>query len=137
MKVTDLMKSKYLKQGDIGDEEVPVTFKKVVKENVARKDADPEYKAVAYFHEFEKPMVLNATNLKRIAKTLGDDTEDWIGNSMILYVDETVEFGGEQKGGLRLKRQPLPASVLRKPTQSDINRKLSDAADEDAEKLPF
>ena len=105
MKASAMMESKYLKQSDI-DEDTTVTVKSLKKVNVARDDEDPEYRWTVLFHEFEKPMVLNATNIKRMAKALGDDTDDWIGNAVILYVDPDIEFGGNVVGGLRIKAIP-------------------------------
>jgi hypothetical protein len=134
MKLTELLQSQYLKQGDV-EGDVTVTVKAVKKENVARKDEDPEYKFVIYFHEYPKGMVLNATNIKRLGKALGEDTDDWIGNAVILYVDPDVEFGGEVKGGLRIKRLPTPGGKARPAGVDDVNRKLAAAAD-DAE-IPF
>ena len=105
MKLNDMLPSKYLKQSDV-DGEVVVTVTAVKRVNVARDDEAAEYKYVIQFAEYEKPMVLNATNTKRLFKSLGSDTEDWIGGKMILFVDENVEYAGQPTGGLRLK--PLP-----------------------------
>ena len=129
MKIGDMIDSKYLKQSDVDDETV-VTFTKLTKVNVARDDEDPDYRWTATFQEFKKPMVLNVTNLKRAAKALGDDTDDWIGNSMILYVDPDIEFGGNIVGGLRLKgmrKTPPPRTPPRPKTVDDINGELADA----------
>jgi len=107
MKIDAMLPSKYLKQSDV-DGEVVVTVTALKKINVALADAPAEFKWVIQFSEFDKPMVLNATNLKRLFKALGDDTDDWIGGKMILFVDENVEYAGNITGGLRLK--PLPSA---------------------------
>ena len=112
MRIDDMLPSKYLKQSDV-DGEVVVTVTAVKKVNVARDDEAAEYKYVIQFAEFEKPMVLNATNTKRLFKALGDDTDDWIEGRMILFVDDNVEYAGNVTGGLRLKSLP-PA---RKPSR--------------------
>jgi hypothetical protein len=109
MKIGEMIESKYLKQSDI-DGEIVVTVQSLKKVNVARDDEDPEYRWTVKFHEFAKPMVLNVTNLKRLAKALGDDTDDWIGNSIMLYVDPDIEFGGNVVGGLRVKGMPKTAA---------------------------
>lgn len=118
MKVQDMLESKYMKQSDV-DGEVVVTFQALKKVNVARDDEEAEYKWVAKFHEFEKPMVLNPTNIKRAAKALGDDTDGWIGNSVVLYVDENVEFGGNVVGGLRIKALKQHPPTGKRPQPSD------------------
>ena len=134
-KLSEMLESKYLKQADV-DGEVPVTFKAIKRVNVARDDEEAEYKWTALFHEFDKPLVMNPTNLKRTAKALGDDTDDWIGNSMILYVDPDIEFGGNVVGGLRLRAARNPAAKAKAALSPDqINRKLRDAEPQDD--VPF
>jgi hypothetical protein len=128
MKIGDMIESKYLKQSDI-DGEVPVTIIALKKVNVARDDEDPDYRWTAKFAEFTKSMVLNVTNLKRIAKALGDDTEDWIGNQIMVYVDANIEFGGNIVGGLRVKamrsKPTLPTKHANKSID-DINAEMDD-----------
>lgn len=102
MNINDLIPSKYLKQSDV-DGEVTVTVEGLKKVNVAREDDDPEYKFVIKFREYDKPMVLNSTNIKRIGKALGDETDGWKGGQVLLYVDPDIEFGGNIVGGLRIK----------------------------------
>lgn len=132
MKITDMIESKYLKQSDV-TEEIAVTVHSIKKVNVARDDEDPEYRWTVKFHEFAKPMVLNVTNLKRLAKALGDDTDGWIGNQVVLYVDPDIEFGGNVVGGLRLKALRSPATKARAALSDDaINRKLADTASDDS-----
>lgn len=113
MKVSSMIESKYLKQSDV-DDDVTVTVRGLKRVNVARDDEDPDYKWVCKFAEFDKPMVLNSTNIKRMAKALGDDTDDWIGNSVVLYVDPDIEFGGNVVGGLRIKAVKSKAAPANK-----------------------
>lgn len=102
-KIGEMIVSKYLKQSDVEDE-VIVTVEKVGKANVAQKDDEPEYKWLIRFKEFAKPMVLNATNIKRLAKACtSEETDDWVGKQVILYVDPDVEFAGNVVGGLRIR----------------------------------
>jgi hypothetical protein len=128
MKIGQMLESKYLKQSDV-EGEITVTVQSLKKVNVARDDEDPEYRWTVKFHEFDKPMVLNATNIKRMGKALGDDTEEWVGNSVILYVDPDIEFGGNVVGGLRVKA--ITRTVARPAGMKsvrDINAELDDAA---------
>lgn len=104
-KVGEMIESKYLKQSDIEDE-ATVTVAKVGKANVAREGDEPEYKWLIKFEEFKKPMVLNSTNIKRLARACNsDDTDNWAGKKVVLYVDPDVEFGGNVVGGLRIRAQ--------------------------------
>ena len=118
MKIDDLMPSKYLKQSDV-PEDTLVTVEGLKKVNVARDDEEAEYKFVIQFKEFSKPMVLNSTNIKRLGKALGDDTDDWTGGQVVLYVDHDIEFGGNIVGGLRIRAKKkagaAAAAIVRKP----------------------
>lgn len=130
-KIGEMIESKYLKQSDV-DDEVVVTVQKVGKANVAKKDDEPEYKWLVRFDEFPKPMVLNSTNIKRLAKACSsDDTDDWIGKQVILYVDPDVEFAGNVVGGLRIRAsQPKAKSV---PPANKTGGKFDDMNDD----VPF
>ena len=131
MKIDKLLTSTYLKQSDI-DGEAIVTIKELKKQNVAQKGEDAEYKYVLYFDQFDKGMVLNATNIKRLGKVCGDDTDDWIGQTVVLYVDENVEYGGNIVGGLRIRANTRKGTTGSKLTDDDINRKLAATATDDA-----
>ena len=120
MKASQMIESKYLKQEDV-DEDTPVTVQLLKKVNVARDDETPEYRWTIKFHEFDKPMVLNATNIKRLSKALGDDTDGWEGNSVILYVDPDIEYAGKVVGGLRLKAIPRTSAKQSKRTPGDVD----------------
>jgi hypothetical protein len=137
MKVSDLIESKYLKQSDIPDP-VTVTIQSLKKVNVARDDEAPDYRWTVKFSEFDKSMVYNTTNIKRTAKALGDDTEDWLGKQMQLYVDPDIEFGGNIVGGLRVRGLQRKPVAKRKPEDDafmdEANRKFDDAADDS---VPF
>lgn len=108
MNINELIPSKYLKQSDV-PEETLVTVQGLKKVNVAREDDDPDYKFVIKFAEFEKPMVLNSTNIKRLGKALGDETDGWKGGQVMLYVDPDIEFGGNIVGGLRIRAAKAPS----------------------------
>ena len=124
-KLSEMIESKYLKQSDV-DEDTTVTVQAVGKKNVAREGDEPEYKWLCKFKEFAKPMVLNSTNIKRLAKALGDDSDEWIGKQVVLYVDPDVEFAGNVTGGLRIR-----AAKAGKPAKKDDP--LADLTDD----IPF
>ena len=134
MKISDMIESKYLKQSDVEDDTV-VTVVGLKKVNVARDDEDPEYKWTVKFQEFAKPMVLNVTNLKRMAKALGDDTDQWTGNTVTLFVDWDIEYGGSVVGGLRIKSRSKVKTIAGK-SADQINREFDAAVDKDAD-IPF
>lgn len=117
-KIGEMIESKYLKQSDV-DDEILVTVEKVGRANVAREGDEPEYKWLIRFKEFKKPMVLNATNIKRLAKACeSDDSEEWIGKQAVLYVDPDVEFGGNVVGGLRIQAKAKAHGVRQEPSKT-------------------
>ena len=102
-RTSDMIPSKYLKKGDVGPGQL-WTVKRIEQVNVAKEDEAPELKWVLHFTETEKGLALNKTNIQRLEKFLGsDNTDDWMGKQVVLYWDETVEYMGELKGGIRVR----------------------------------
>lgn len=131
-KIGEMIESKYLKQSDV-DTDTNVTVEKVGKANVAREGDEPEYKWLVRFTEFKKPMVLNSTNIKRLAKACGsEDTDDWIGKQVVLFVDPDVEFAGNVVGGLRIR-----AKKQEMQTKSVMPPKTGSKFDDLADDIPF
>jgi hypothetical protein len=105
MNVNDIKQSKYLKKEDCG-EGILVTIASLKEQNVAKEGVEPEMKVCVFFHEVEKPMVLNSTNAQLIAKITGhdDDIENtWQGAKIVLYNDPSISFGGKITGGIRVR----------------------------------
>ena len=124
-----MIESKYLKGSDV-PEPVIVTIKAVKQVNIAKEDDEPEYKWAVKFAEFDKPMILNATNIRIAEKSLGDDTDNWVGKEIELHFDENVTFGKELVGGLRFRRKQAPAKKL---SIDEANKKLAEMQDD----VPF
>ena len=100
-----MVASKYLKQADVPDP-VIVTIVGVKQINMAKDDAEPEMKWAIKFEEFDKPMILNGTNIHVCAKLCGSNkTEEWRGKEIVLYTDPNVSFNGQVVGGLRFRGQ--------------------------------
>ena len=115
-KINEMIDRKYMKKGDLDDfdGEAIVTVVGVKRANIARDDQPEELKWLIKFKEFEKPMVLNSTNIQLTARACdSEDTDDWKGKQIIVYVDENVSFGGKLVGGLRIK------TLKRKRVQDD------------------
>ena len=131
-RVNDMIESKYLKQADFPDPLIVTVFK-IGKINIAKEGDLPDDKWAVRFKEFGKPMLLNSTNIKLLEKACGsDDTDNWIGKEVIVYTDDSVSFGGQVVGGLRIrKQQTMPQR--RAPTQAlpeDDGRPLADMDDD-------
>lgn len=103
--INDMIQSKYLKIDDIPDP-VFVTVQGVKQVNLAKEGEPEQMKWACKFKEYQKPMVLNATNLKNAARIFNSPhTEDWVGKEIILFNDPTVSFEGKETGGLRFRGQ--------------------------------
>ena len=89
----------FLKKEDL-DGETTVTLIAVRAEEMPN---STRRKLVAQFAEFEKPLILNSTNIKRLCALFGSrNTAHWRG-AIALYVDEQVEYAGTRVGGIRVK----------------------------------
>ena len=102
----DFLGGNYLKKEDI-EGELTVTVTNVWSEAVLNSGRK---KLIVAFREFEKPLILNKTNIKRLARIFGTgDTNVWRG-LVTLYVEPGVEYAGRVVGGIRI-RPPRKASV--------------------------
>lgn len=103
MNISSLKKSNFLKRADVGAG-VLVTIKSIHEENVAKEGAPEELRWCISFGELDKPMVLNSTNGQIIAGiTKSEETDNWIGQKIVLYDDPNVTFGGKLVGGIRVR----------------------------------
>lgn len=65
-----------------------------VKQEMIQNAQGREEKPVAYLDGGLKPLILNTTNLKAIAKALGSPyIEDWAGRKIQLYTEKVAAFG--------------------------------------------
>lgn len=127
MKAGQMIESKYLKKEDLNDEEVIVTIVKLGQGNVAMEDQPEELKWMMKFREFKKPFVLNSTNIQLLTKALGtDETDEWVGKEVVLYVDDNVSFGGKLVGGIRVKSAKPAAAPKRAGGTTPAGNRLED-----------
>lgn len=120
MHISELATSKYLKQSDAQTPKL-LTISHLAQEEVGS-DGDSEIKWVMYFQEEEKGLVLNSTNGQLAARALGsEESDDWIGHKIVLYVDPNVSFGGKVVGGLRLRAPKGQAAAAAKPSPARQN----------------
>lgn len=136
-KVGEMIESKYLKQSDV-DEEALVTIVKVGRANIAKENDEPEYKWLIKFKEFQKPMVLNSTNIKRLARACNsEDTDEWTDRQVILYVDHDVEFAGQVVGGLRIKAAQKPRTATDTAREIAVKHTGKGSFDKMEDDIPF
>ena len=98
-KVSDMIQSKFLRKEDF-DEDRVMTIRGVKLEDMPGDDG--QQKRVLYFREEAKGMALNVTTIRVLEKAFGDDSDQWVGKKVKVYVDPNVSFGGRVVGGLRL-----------------------------------
>ena len=63
--------------------------------------------------EGEREFSLNKTNIRVLIGAHGRKTADWIGKSIILYVDPNVMFSGRLVGGVRVQIPPASDTQMR------------------------
>jgi hypothetical protein len=89
-----LKDTNYLGSWDVVDKELILTIKNIESKNVQSPDGKTEELPVMIFTEDYKPMILNATNFKNIAKAHGSNfIEDWIGKKVSIYITSVKAFG--------------------------------------------
>jgi hypothetical protein len=116
MKTSDVYSSKAsLKAADLGTSRA-----KVVIDGAELVKFDDGEKIVLAFRGKEKTLVLNKTNAGTIEEMLGsDDTDDWMGRSIVLYVTK-VDFQGKRVPAIRVSDNPRDypkAETQRRPAE--------------------
>ena len=89
-----LKDTNYLGSWDVVDKDLILTIKNIETKKVSTPDGKTEELPVMTFTEDYKPMILNATNFKNIAKAHGSNfIEDWIGKKISIYITSVKAFG--------------------------------------------
>lgn len=69
-------------------------------------------KAVIYCSEFEQGITLGKTTISQLIEIFGtDDSDEWIGQSVIVFNDKSVMFEGKRVGGIRFRNNPANKHV--------------------------
>lgn len=99
---------------------VQITIEKIFKGEFISQ-MGKESKVFAKLKEYQKPMVLNKTNLGRLQKVFGSfNPDDYIGKPVVLGVEKTKSPDGIVDA-LRFSTRPLP------PQQTAAKKPVSDA----------
>lgn len=107
------IESKYLKSADIPEGEFqPHTIDRVEHQNLAQEGKPAEMKYITYFRGLEKGMVMNTGNLNILMEAYGDESDDWSGKPVLIYITPTNTPDGKACMGLRLS---IPKKVAAKP----------------------
>ena len=85
-------------------QEIIVTIKKVVSHETVKTAEGKSDKAVLYFEEAYKPMILNVARSKAIAKVAGSPYfEDWPGIKIQLYIEHGIKAFGDVVNAVRVR----------------------------------
>lgn len=118
MHISALKQSNFLTRADVGAG-ILVTISNMTQENVAKAGAPEELRWCLHFQETEKPMVCNSTNGQIIAGICkSEETDNWVGNKIVLYDDPNVSFGGRLVGGIRVRAPRNQAPKPQAPTST-------------------
>jgi hypothetical protein len=98
MKLSKLYPSKYLRADDLGDGTRTVVIESLELEEMS----DGQEKPVLYFKGMAQGLVLNRTNSYSLAEVYGDETDDWVGQRIQLYVAST-EYRGQRVPCIRVR----------------------------------
>ena len=106
---TDKFPSRYLKADDLKGRRRLMTIDRVIDETVGQ-GSDAEEKAVAFFKEESKGLVLNKTNASSMAEITGsDDMDEWPGHRVVLYPTKT-EMSGKRVPCIRIEEPQTAAA---------------------------
>ena len=128
MKIDKYRTSKWLKKSDVlelTDRQRQVTIDAIEEEEVGE-----ELKPVCYFSGIKKGWPINITALDDLAAMTGsDDTDDYLGVQVEIYVDPSVSYAGKRVGGIKLRTAP----AAKKPAAKAATEEAFDFDDE----IPF
>jgi hypothetical protein len=122
-KLADFKQSNFLAQKDV-EKPMLVTINSCEKHNIAKEGATPILKVCMAFDELEKPLVMNWTNAQVCAQAFNsEDTDDWIGKQIVVYVDPNVMYEGRMVGGIRLRKskQTVKAAPKAAPVEEFVD----------------
>lgn len=133
----------YLKKED-APTPMLLTISGVKEEQVGHGD-DSDLRAVCYFAEVEKGLVLNVTAIRVLEEVFGtDDSDAYCGKKIVVFTDPDIEFGGKRVGGLRIRapRNQAPVAARSAPAQTRQERQAPPPAAADefppaGEDMPF
>lgn len=123
----------YLGEADFyeGEEKIGTISRVVQNEKVQTAEGKSE-KAVVYFMENLKPMILNVSRSKAIEKVAGSPYfEDWLGVPIQLYIEHGIKAFGDVVSAVRVRpRRPIiKAAVKCSDCGNDIQGAMGKGAD--------
>jgi hypothetical protein len=116
---SDIFPSSFLKAADLNGEPLTVTIEKAPTE-MSKRGQKEQLTTVLYFQGGKKKLPLNVTNWDSVADICGDDTDDWPGQQIELYICQTenpqtgmtvdgIRVRAPEQGGLPIKKPAATA----------------------------
>ena len=96
MNINDAFPSKYLKASHIKGKQPRVTI-----DRVEMGDESIDHKPVLYFVGKELGLTLNVGNKDTLVEAFGEETDNWNGKQITLFVTKT-QFQGKATDGIRI-----------------------------------
>lgn len=123
----------YLGEADFyeGEEKIATIARVVQNEKVQTAEGKSD-KAVVYFQENLKPMILNVSRSKAIEKVAGSPYfEDWVGVPIQLYIEHGIKAFGDVVSAVRVRnRRPVIKAVAKcSECGNDIQGAMGKGAD--------
>ena len=126
MRISSAFPSEYLRAPDLQGREVLVVI-----ERCEMKDFGDDCKPTLYFRGKSKGLPLNKTNSATIAEVLGDETDGWVGEPIVLYPTK-VDYQGKRVDAIRVKvptrKQRSEAPIERTPPPAPQGRPVRPSA---------
>jgi len=126
MKISEMYAVGFLSSSDLPEPRV-LTISGVKIETLPGKSPSP----VVDFEDETRRLILNKTNAQTCGCLLGDETDDWCGQQVELFVTPTT-FDGVETLGIRIRRPRAVAAVSRVPVPQ-VAKKQASTAEADAE----
>ena len=111
MKISKYRSSKWLKKEDV--EALSLEERRTEVVSIEEDQVGDDLKPVVSFKGIEKPWPINMTGLEVLAELTGSqDTKDFDGTKVEVFVDPDVRYAGKRVGGIKLR--PIPSKPLAK-----------------------
>jgi hypothetical protein len=131
MKRNEVFPSKYLKASDLNGKPIVVTIESAPLEVLKNPEGKKQHKTVLYFKGADKALPLNLSNWDAVAEICGEDTDDWPGGKIELYVTKTP-MGGNFVDCIRVRE---PQDVAAKT--ATLPKAAAPEADDIDDEIPF
>src|SRR5215472_6859054 len=115
MRLGNVFPSEFLKSSDLGGFGQHREYRVRINDVKMWEDQQGNRKLSIGFEKTEKRLLANITNARTIAKAFGDETDAWIGKTVILFV-QMVDFKGDSVEAIRVRVPPVPPQ----PTQAAL-----------------